>query len=530
MRSRGEESVTPGDLPPAAATATAQRMNSSAEGRPSFSTSRVDVDMRFIVPRRASLVALATLAAAAACTGNGGDDDDDLASPSPPATLTVSYVYPASPDPLAGIGAWRVTVTSAGNTVAAQEFADGDPVELGVDPMANVSLILEGCVPAGCASGVVSRGRTLTFDITGAAQSVSMWFARANTFSTSNGAYVARSRPAVFALPDQRVLIAGGTVGGPVTNADLYDPFLDLVTIGPALPLANAGWAAVPLDASTLLLAGGRNAADGAQNAAMVYEFDAGGIGTWTVAAPMGQTRNEAAGAPIGNRRALIAGGRDGGNYRATTEAFRWDGVLGAWEAGADLASPIAGAVMVQVGTNAALVGGGFSIDGMGAESFKSAIALLDSSGGNGWTRTSAGAFTRTRSHTGLMQIAESEWLVVGGWNGNTPPYTPIRVSDRLAWNGAAATVTTSGRTAFGQALGGGARLPDGRYLFVGGDTADKGGAAEPIDDALLWDPVSGEFALVGATPGATVYATVVPLADGTALVVTDLGVFRFNP
>lgn len=526
MRSRGEDSVTPADLPPA--TATAQRMNSSAEGRPSLSSRRVDVDTAPIVLRRVSILAIAFVAVIAACTGSG-DDDDDAASPSPPATLTVTYVYPASPDPLAGIGAWRVTVTSAGNTVVAQEFADGDPMELGVDGMANVTLILEGCVPAGCASGVLSRGRTLAFDLTGSTQTVSMWFARTNTFSTSNGTYLARSEPAVFPLPDGRVLIAGGNPAAPVTNVDVYDPSSDGVSAGPALPLANAQWAAVPLDAETLLLAGGRNAIDGARSDAMVFEFDAAAVGTWTVAAPMGITRNDPMGAPIGRRGALIAGGRAGATYRATTEAFRWDGVAGTWEPGADLASPLLGGVAVQVGTNAVLVGGGFSVE-TGVESFKSAIALLDSNAGLGWTRTAAGSFTRTRSHAGVVAVAEDEWLVVGGWNGNVAPYTPIRISDRLVWNGATAVATTSGRTALAQALGGGARLPDGRYLFVGGDTANKDEPSEPVDEALIWDPVTGDFASVGSTPGATVHATVVPLADGTSLVVTDAGVFRFNP
>lgn len=479
--------------------------------------------------RAASLLALAmTTAGAAACAGDGGGG-----SPTPiPPTLTVEYVFPASPDPLSGIEAWRVTLTSAGTVTFAEEFAPGEPVTFRVEPMPEAVLMLEGCPGSGCSAGVLGRGRTMPFAITGEDQSVRMWFGRVNTFHVVNGTYLARTAPAVTTFPDGAVLLAGGRAGGvPTAVSDLYRPDLDRVEPTEALPVAISGGVAVPLDATTLLLAGGLDGSGNARTDAFVYRYATGtSTGGWTTATAMAQARSDATGATLGNGRALLAGGENGNTMRASTEIFRWDGAQGSWEAGPTLSDPVVGALAMPAGTNAALVGCGWSESNQG-NVFKQNLALISSSGGAGWTRMNAGdSFFRARAWSSVLPVAPGEWLVVGGLNGQQPPYTSTRQAERVVWDGTTATITTAGRTAFGVRHGGGGRFADGRLVFLGGDTSSLDETEAPVDQALVHDGDTGEFTGLGATPGPTARSSIVPLADGTTLVVTDLGLFRFNP
>src|SRR5205085_7415644 len=115
---------------------------------------------------------------------------------------------------------------------------------------------LEGYDPA---NRLLSRGNTSPTDFrNGASITVTMWFAVVNDFSGVHGATVGREGPAVAALSDGRVLVAGGLVGGTaVAGAEIYDPQSDTVAAAASMTTAHAFAASMTVGTDLVLVAGG---------------------------------------------------------------------------------------------------------------------------------------------------------------------------------------------------------------------------------------------------------------------------------
>jgi hypothetical protein len=145
------------------------------------------------------------------------------------------------------------------------------------------------------------------------------------TFSAAGIGSMGTEREAAVAapLPDGRVLVAGGSSGGPLSSAEAFDPATNGFSsagVGSMVRKRDHGVAA-PLPDGRVLIAGGYG--NGYESSGEVFDpvtgsFSSAGIG------PMAVARFDAAAAPLGDGRVLVAGGRDGalGERLASAEIF----------------------------------------------------------------------------------------------------------------------------------------------------------------------------------------------------------------
>lgn len=471
---------------------------------------------------------LATGALIAACSGDllGGDGGDpDLVA----RRLLVHFVLPAAsaPDPFADVTHFGVTLFAEnGTAIESGSFAAGEPLSLpGLEAVEDVYLVLEGF---DATDQLLSRGRTLLFDLTDSDADISMYFARVHTFNDVSGVYQPRAAPSVAVLSDGRVLLAGGIGPGSTlsTRTEIYDPVTDVIAASASLGTAIAFPAAVTVEDDVVLLAGGRNAAGDASRTAQVFVYDpATATGTWTPGVPrMSEAHTDAAAASLGASRGLVAGGEDAqGDPNDVTEIFTWSGGPGSWADGPVMSQDRLAPIGIGFGGGAALVGGGFRDNAGTIEAFGDCFAF------NGTSFSALTAFDSERAWSGVVEIAPGDWLVFGGLDGALPG-TPVLTTERLGWNGAVATHTPAADLPVARRRGGGGRLAHGDLLVIGGDESGHDAALAPIDSVLRYDPIADSFTPFGASPGATVSATVVPLPDGTTFVVTDGKATRYNP
>lgn len=478
---------------------------------------------------RTSSILMAFAALAAACSGSGDDGDANTATPTPPA-LTVRFVLPAAsaPDPFpATITKYVITLQEAdGTVVVTEEFGANDPLSIpGVDPIAGVILVLEGF---DASDALVSRGRTLLFDLTNEDGEISMYFSRVHEFSDVSGPYVARAAQAVLPLTDGRVLIAGGIAPGtgvPLASASVYDPATDTLAPTASLGTALAFPAAIALQPDVLLLAGGIDGAGNESASAQVYVYDpVSHTGAWSPAVNrMGRARADHGGAPLGGGQALVMGGRENDGLPSPTwERFTWNGTTGTWSSGVELNEEHLGAIAIGVGGGDAFAGGGFEND-------VTIDAIRDSYVFDGASFGSPNNLAAARGWPGVVQLDTDEWLLFGGLAG-TSPGTAVASTERLVWNGSPSHPATDDALSAAQRRGGGGLTAHGEILIIGGDTSQDGEPIEPVDAVRVFDPATGTFTNFGKSPGPTVAASVVPLPDGTTLVVTDGKVTRYNP
>lgn len=476
----------------------------------------------------AGLAIGAACAAAAACGGDGGAKDP---GPVTAPRLLVRFVLPpaSAPDPFEDVEEFEVTLRDDDDDVIVSESFDaGEPLSLpGLEPTDSVYLVLEAFDDD---DDLVSRGRTLLFDLTDEDAEVSMYFARVHTFNDVSGNYEPRAAQSVAVFSDGRVLIAGGIEGDstPSTRAEIYDPVTDTVTPTASLGTALSFPVAVLVEDDVVLVAGGRDEAGDPSRAAQVFVYSpASATGSWTPGVPrMAEPHADFAAASIGGGRALIAGGEDAsGNPNDVTEIFTWDGGPGSWVAGPVMDRDRLGPIVIAAGNGQAIVGGGFreNGDGTAIESYADCTTFTGSD------FASESGFENDRAWSGIVEIEPGDWLLFGGLRGNLPG-TPEERTERLGWDGAAVTHADAADLPSPRRRGGGGRMGHGEVVVMGGDTSGHGQVFSPIDSVLVYDPDADAFEPFGASPGATVSATVVPLPDGTTFVVTDGKATRYNP
>lgn len=313
-----------------------------------------------------------------ACGDRGGGGDP---SPTPIETgrLTIHLVIPPVPNPFAALDAYCATVLdSSGGVVITGEFGVNDEILLGgLGSGQGLTFVLEGLT----AGVTVSRGTTLPFDLTETfEQTASLYFARTNTFSDVSGGPAARTGAAVVRLSDGRVLIAGGEVlGSARITAEIYDPATDTLTrtVGD-MNKAHAGAPGVLIAPDVVLIAGGRDDGGAETNEVDLFVYDAAaGTGTWASVDPMSQSLVDSAVVPLGNGRALVAGGGNavGLNPRSETEVFSWDGAngTGTWQSGPNMAVERMRLVGIPGAPGEAYIAGGFT-DGGGTNAWDDGI------------------------------------------------------------------------------------------------------------------------------------------------------------
>ena len=269
---------------------------------------------------------------------------------------------------------------------------------------------------------------------------------------------VPRAAHTASALPDGRVLIAGGctrdSCEGITASTELVDPATGASTPGPDMREPRVGHAAVTL-------------ADG---------------------------------------RILLIGGFGPGTVTGTTDLF--DPASGTMAPGPDLIEPRADPVAILLPNGALLVAGGYD----GDRSMASA-ELLDR-GATAFRPTGAMAVARS-SHVGAL-LPDGRVLVMGGSTGGEG--SQVRASAEVYDPGTGTWAATDGLTVPRHklaALG----LADWRVLVIGG--SDEQDAFGRYRSTELYDPATGAFRRASdmGAPRYKITAAVVRLADGRVLV-----------
>lgn len=471
--------------------------------------------------RRLLLVAPALVLSASACGGGGGGGTSETGR------VTVQLIVPpaGSPDPFQGVDRVRVRVLHGTTIVLERDFGANDPIEIpGIPPGADRIVEFEGY---DAADARVAHGRTAPFAFAeGQDQTLPLWFARANSFNDVHGAVVPREGAATVSFSDGRVLIAGGLDGNAaVATAQIFDWETDSVLPSGTMGTARAYASIALLDPDTLLVAGGitsRNQATASAATDVFVYQPASRAGTWAAGVPsMGTARREAGALALGTGVAAVAGGDDGAPL-ASTEVFQWDGSTGSWTAGPDLAVARAAPIALSLGGGRGIVGGGWAGGGGGGAYSRSTDLLTWS--GTALSVAPAADLGDERSFARVVPLSPGTWLMAGGLDdGGLMDTTEV-----LTANGAGTDVTSAAGPALPVPMRRGGGAPHGNgALLVGGDDGTGFGPA-PLDEAFLYD--GGTIGDLGTTAGTTARPTLVPLPDGSFLVVADDGVQRYNP
>lgn len=154
-------------------------------------------------------------------------------------------------------------------------------------------LAIGGCVRSGCEAGPASA----TVDI----------IAAPDMRVIATGRLLApRIQPSAAALPDGRVLILGGWVGGRVSAAtEIFDPATGQSVAGPAMAGPRNAPTVVTLADGRILIAGGYDGRDVRADA----EIFEPATGRMTSAGPLAAARSGATGTLLADGRVLVAGG-----------------------------------------------------------------------------------------------------------------------------------------------------------------------------------------------------------------------------
>lgn len=473
----------------------------------------------------AALVASLLAATTAACSGGSGGGGGESGR------VTVQLIVPpeGSPDPFLDVASYRVRVLESGAVVRETTYdANEDLVVLGLTEGADRTVQLDAF---DAATTRVAHGTTLPFDfIDGENVTVTMYFARSNSFNGVHGSTAGRSGASTAVLSDGSVLIAGGLVGGTaVATAEIFDFETDSVLPSGTMGSPHAYASVALLDANTVLVAGGHDGTGAPLAAADVFVYQpASSAGSWASGVPpMSEPRREAGAAGLAAGVALVAGGVGTGAPLDTTEIFQWNGTTGAWAGGPAMAVPRRGPIVLELGASRAIVGGGRDDQGGGGGPSAGYDKTSELFTWNGAAAAKSGTsdFREERSLPAIVKLDATRWLLAGGQNG----LGVLDSTEVVTLDGAG----TDFNSADGPNLpvahrrGGGGLLADGDTLLLGGDDG-TGDAIAATDDAFLYDGTT--ITAFTPTPGPTATSAVIALPDGTALIVIDGRVLRYNP
>ncbi len=186
----------------------------------------------------------------------------------------------------------------------------------------------------------------------------------ANTWKATAPMRTARFEQTATALPDGKVLLAGGqgpAEGGRLTaldSAELYDPAADGFVSTTNLGEARTNHAAVLLnDGSSVLVMGGNGGPNADVSLATAELFDSR-AGSWTTVGPISGTRTGHSADLLPDGRVLIAGGEQAtkGQRRSLTSAEVYDPQSREWRSAGSMQCPRSEHASVVLGDGTVLV------------------------------------------------------------------------------------------------------------------------------------------------------------------------------
>ncbi|MDW5596919.1 kelch repeat-containing protein [Conexibacter stalactiti] len=320
----------------------------------------------------------------------------------------------------------------------------------------------------------------------------------------------ARVGGTVVALPDGRVLVAGGYPNNPGNthaSAELYDPATGSWTATGSMAAPRYDGRGVLLKDGRVLVAGGRTTSTAPLASAELYDPV---TGTWSAAAPMSVARYGHSATLLSDGSVLVAGGwADTAPPTVHATAERYDPATGAWAPAGSLPSPHASHAATALPDGSVIVSGGSA-----SEFTRTADVARYSPATGLWTAFAP--LPRPRGeHTALL-LDDGALLVVGGQGPGGADGALLRLDPGTgSWN-QLPLATLFGITPAAR------QLASGAVLVVNGSFA------------TLFDPRSGQLAAAGTPPLNGSVGSLVGLSDGDILLVSGayLGqvAARFTP
>jgi len=204
---------------------------------------------------------------------------------------------------------------------------------------------------------LVAGGRDFNFNSTASAD---LYNPSTDSFTATGSLNLARRGQSATLLPDGRVLIAGGVFqpqgnSAATATAEIYDPVSGVFTFTGTMAVARVGHTATLLPNGKVLIAGGTIGGANAPTTATAELYDPS-TGLFTSAGSMVIARAFQSATLLPNGKALLAGGLDA---NATTSAEIYDPVSGSFSLTGSLNFARSQAMAVMLGTGNVLLAGG---------------------------------------------------------------------------------------------------------------------------------------------------------------------------
>ncbi len=324
-------------------------------------------------------------------------------------------------------------------------------------------------------------------------------------------------------LPDGRVLIAGGsdTSGNPISSADLYDPNLErryypntvmgaFFGTSNNMGTAHAGHTATLLPNGKVLIAGGFGCASEGQSAEL-YDPD---LHAFTATGNLVVARARQAATLLPNGKVLLTAGEDSCSSQPLSSAELYDPGNQTFTATGNLPSARSLHTATLLANGKVLIAGGRPA--VGFSSVAQAVLYDPDSG----TFAATGTMSTPRENHTATLLPNGKVLIAGGNDETNTLYTAE------LYNPNSGTFSASNSTVFYQTAREGhlaTLLPNGKVLVADGKVTGGGGYSS-IFSALLYDPASDDYGLVGCclpqNNGGRVNGTATVLPDGRVLMI----------
>jgi RTX calcium-binding nonapeptide repeat (4 copies)/Kelch motif/Galactose oxidase, central domain len=321
--------------------------------------------------------------------------------------------------------------------------------------------------------------------------------AGSGAFSPTGSMSTPRSGAAAAPLPDGRVLVAGGSVGGRIERvfptAEVFDPGTNSFSsagIG-SMSVPRSGAVAAPLPDGRVLVAGGFSDRGPMLSTAEIFNpatnsFSSAGIGSMSV------PRVGAAAAPLPDGRVLVVGGCCSSVFPySLSSAEVFDPATNSFSSAGtgSMSTPRSGAAAAPLPDGRVLVAGGGQEFGTGGS------AEVFNPGTNSFSSAGIGSMSVPRYGAAAAALPDGRVLVAGG--GFSDP------SSAEVFDPATGTFSSAGIGSMSveRRDAAAAPLPDGRVLVAGGDI----GFGSDLSSAETFAPVScrGKQATIVGTDGA---------------------------